>query len=61
MGTNNIAELTAIARGLDLAAELAPDHTRLLISAYCSDSQLRPGLLGKGLEKPRPIKSWWPA
>lgn len=46
VGTNNIAELTAISRGLDLAAELAPDHTRP-IRIY-SDSSYALGLLGKG-------------
>jgi ribonuclease HI len=45
VGTNNIAELTAISRGLDLAAELAPDHTRP-IRIY-SDSSYALGLLGK--------------
>jgi ribonuclease HI len=46
VGTNNIAELTAIAHGLDLAAELAPDHSRP-IRIY-SDSSYALGLLGKG-------------
>jgi ribonuclease HI len=46
VGTNNIAELTAIARGLDLAAELAPDRSRP-IRIY-SDSSYALGLLGKG-------------
>ena len=46
VGTNNIAELTAIARGLALAAELAPDRTRP-IRIY-SDSSYALGLLGKG-------------
>ena len=46
VGTNNIAELTAISRGLDLAAELAPDRTRP-IRVY-SDSNYALGLLGKG-------------
>jgi len=46
VGTNNIAELTAISRGLDLAAELAPDRTRP-IRIY-SDSSYALGLLGKG-------------
>jgi ribonuclease HI len=46
MGTNNIAELTAISRGLDLAAELAPDKARP-IRIY-SDSNYALGLLGKG-------------
>jgi ribonuclease HI len=46
VGTNNIAELTAISRGLDLAAELAPDHSRP-IRIY-SDSNYALGLLGKG-------------
>jgi len=45
-GTNNIAELTAISRGLDLAAELAPDKARP-IRIY-SDSNYALGLLGKG-------------
>jgi ribonuclease HI len=45
VGTNNIAELTAIARGLDLAAELAPDRARP-IRIY-SDSNYALGLLGK--------------
>jgi ribonuclease HI len=46
VGTNNIAELTAISRGLDLAAELAPDRDRP-IRIY-SDSSYALGLLGKG-------------
>ena len=46
VGTNNIAELTAIARGLDLAAQLAPDRARP-IRIY-SDSSYALGLLGKG-------------
>jgi ribonuclease HI len=46
VGTNNIAELTAISRGLDLAAELAPDRARP-IRIY-SDSSYALGLLGKG-------------
>ena len=46
VGTNNIAELTAISRGLDLAAELAPDRSRP-IRVY-SDSSYALGLLGKG-------------
>jgi ribonuclease HI len=46
VGTNNIAELTAISRGLDLAAELAPDRNRP-IRIY-SDSNYALGLLGKG-------------
>jgi ribonuclease HI len=46
VGTNNIAELTAIARGLDLASDLAPDRTRP-IHIY-SDSSYALGLLGKG-------------
>ena len=45
VGTNNIAELTAIARGLDLAAQLAPDRTRP-VRVY-SDSSYALGLLGK--------------
>jgi ribonuclease HI len=45
-GTNNIAELTAIARGLDLAAEISPDRSRP-IRIY-SDSSYALGLLGKG-------------
>jgi ribonuclease HI len=46
VGTNNIAELTAILRGLDLAAQLAPDRTRP-IRIY-SDSSYALGLLGQG-------------
>jgi ribonuclease HI len=46
VGTNNIAELTAISRGLDLAAQLAPDRARP-IRIY-SDSGYALGLLGKG-------------
>jgi ribonuclease HI len=46
VGTNNIAELTAISRGLDLAAELAPDRARP-VRVY-SDSSYALGLLGKG-------------
>jgi ribonuclease HI len=46
VGTNNIAELTAISRGLDLAADLAPDRARP-IRIY-SDSSYALGLLGKG-------------
>jgi len=46
VGTNNIAELTAISRGLALAAELAPDHSRP-VRIY-SDSSYALGLLGKG-------------
>jgi ribonuclease HI len=46
MGTNNIAELTAISRGLDLAAQLAPDRARP-IRIY-SDSSYALGLLGQG-------------
>ena len=46
VGTNNIAELTAISRGLDLAAQLAPDRARP-IRIY-SDSSYALGLLGKG-------------
>ena len=45
VGTNNIAELTAISRGLDLAAQLAPDRARP-IRIY-SDSSYALGLLGK--------------
>jgi ribonuclease HI len=45
-GTNNIAELTAIQRGLDLAAEIAPDRSRP-VRIY-SDSSYALGLLGKG-------------
>lgn len=45
-GTNNIAELTAISRGLELAAEIAPDRSRP-IRVY-SDSSYALGLLGKG-------------
>jgi ribonuclease HI len=48
VGTNNIAELTAISRGLDLAAELAPDRNRP-IRIY-SDSNYALGLTGQGLE-----------
>ncbi len=48
VGTNNIAELTAISRGLDLAAQLAPDRARP-IRIY-SDSSYALGLLGQGLE-----------
>jgi ribonuclease HI len=46
IGTNNIAELTAIQRGLDLAAQLSPDRSRP-IRIY-SDSSYALGLLGKG-------------
>ena len=46
VGTNNIAELTAISRGLDLAAQLAPDRARP-VRIY-SDSSYALGLLGKG-------------
>ena len=46
MGTNNIAELTAIQRGLELAAEIAPDRSRP-VRIY-SDSSYALGLLGKG-------------
>jgi ribonuclease HI len=46
VGTNNIAELTAISRGLDLAAGLAPDRARP-VRVY-SDSSYALGLLGKG-------------
>jgi len=45
-GTNNIAELTAIQRGLELAAEIAPDRSRP-VRIY-SDSSYALGLLGKG-------------
>jgi ribonuclease HI len=45
-GTNNIAELTAIARGLQLAAELVPDRDRP-VNLY-SDSSYALGLLGRG-------------
>jgi len=46
LGTNNIAELTAISRGLDLAGDLTPDRSRP-IRVY-SDSSYALGLLGKG-------------
>jgi ribonuclease HI len=45
-GTNNIAELTAILRGLELAAEVSPDRSRP-VRIY-SDSSYALGLLGKG-------------
>jgi ribonuclease HI len=45
VGTNNIAELTAISRGLDLAAQLAPDRARPVL--IYSDSSYALGLLGK--------------
>ncbi len=46
VGTNNIAELTAIARGLQVAAELMADRDRA-VNLY-SDSSYALGLLGKG-------------
>jgi ribonuclease HI len=45
-GTNNIAELTAIRRGLEIAAELAPGRERP-IRVY-SDSSYAIGLLAQG-------------
>jgi ribonuclease HI len=45
-GTNNIAELTAIQRGLEIAREMAPDRGRP-ISVY-SDSSYAIGLLSQG-------------
>jgi ribonuclease HI len=47
MGTNNIAELTAIARGLDIAGELAGGDRTRPVRVY-SDSGYALGLLGKG-------------
>jgi len=46
LGTNNIAELTAIQRGLELAAQVSPDRSRP-VRIY-SDSSYALGLLGKG-------------
>lgn len=46
IGTNNIAELTAIERGLDLATELSPDLTGP-VRVY-TDSQYAIGLLSLG-------------
>jgi ribonuclease HI len=45
-GTNNIAELTAIERGLHMADKLAPDHTRP-IRVY-SDSAYSIGVISMG-------------
>lgn len=42
-GTNNIAELTAIERGLDLAAAIAPDRRRRVV--VYTDSGYAIGLL----------------
>jgi ribonuclease HI len=47
VGTNNIAELTAISRGLDLAAELAPDRTRP-IRVYSDSNYAGQGLESQG-------------
>lgn len=46
VGTNNIAELTAIARGLQVASEMMADRNRA-VNVY-SDSSYALGLLGKG-------------
>jgi ribonuclease HI len=46
VGTNNIAELTAIARGLDVAAALAPARDRP-VRVY-SDSSYAIGVVSKG-------------
>jgi len=51
VGTNNIAELTAIERGLDLVAELPPpaaSAARMRRVRIYSDSGYAIGLLGKG-------------
>ena len=45
-GTNNIAELVAIRRGLEVAAELAPLHDRPIL--VYSDSSYAIGLLSQG-------------
>ena len=45
-GTNNIAELTAIRRGLEIAGELVPGQDRPF--RVYSDSSYALGLLGKG-------------
>src|SRR5262249_52766769 len=46
-GTNNIAELEAIARGLDLAADLGDGARARRVRVY-SDSGYALGLIGKG-------------